>query len=169
MGQLIDDLLHLSRIGRTQPEFDSVCLSDLASEIATTLRESNPQRQVNFKLQPDVHVTGDARLLKIALENIFDNAWKFTANNQLAVIEFGCQQMPGEKLVYIKDNGAGFEPAFASKLFKVFTRLHRDDEFPGTGIGLATVERVVKAHGGRIWAEGHLGKGATINFVLPDR
>jgi signal transduction histidine kinase len=169
MGQLIDDLLHLSRIGRAQPEFDTVCLSELASEIATTLRESTSDRQVEFNIQPDVHVMCDVRLLKIALENIFDNAWKFTANNLRTVIEFGGRQLPGEKLIYIKDNGAGFDPSFASKLFKAFTRLHRDDEFPGTGIGLATVERVIKAHGGRIWAEGKLGKGATVNFVLPDR
>ena len=168
MGQLIDDLLKLSRIGRTRPERDSVCLSDIASQIAKTLYERNPERQVDVKIQPDVSVTGDSRLLQIALENLFDNAWKFTAKTQHAVIEFNCQQMPGEKLICVKDNGAGFDPAFASKLFSAFTRLHTDDEFPGTGIGLATVERVIKAHGGRIWAEAQIDRGTTICFILPD-
>lgn len=169
MGQLIDDLLNLSRIGRIRPEKETLCLSDIANDIANTLQASDPQRKVEIKIQPEVRITGDARLLRIALENIFDNAWKFTTNEEHAVIEFGGRQIPGEKHIYIKDNGAGFEPAFASKIFKVFNRLHRDDEFPGTGIGLATVERVIKAHGGRIWAEGNVGKGTTVNFVLPDR
>jgi signal transduction histidine kinase len=169
MGQLIDDLLNLSRIGRIRPEIETLCLSDIAKDIATTLRAGDPQREVEIKIQPNIHVTGDARLLRIALENILDNAWKFTAKKEHSVIEVGCRQMPGEKHIYIKDNGAGFEPAFASKVFKVFNRLHRDDEFPGTGIGLATVERVIKAHGGRIWAEGLVEKGTTVNFVLPDR
>jgi len=169
MGHLIDDLLNLSRIGRTRPHLETVCLSDIASQVIAALRERDPNRQVEFNIQADVTVTGDARLLRIALENIYDNAWKFTAKNPHSVIEFGCQAMPGEKLIFIKDNGAGFDPTFASQLFKAFTRLHRDDEFPGTGIGLATVERVIKAHGGRIWAEAQVGRGATIKFVLPDR
>jgi signal transduction histidine kinase len=169
MGHLIDDLLHLSRIGRTRPETESVCLSDMANQIATILRERNPERQAEFKIQRDVLVTGDSRLLRVALENVFDNAWKFTTKTDRAVIEFGCRQAPGEKLIFIKDNGAGFDPAYASKLFKAFTRLHRDDEFPGTGIGLATVERVIKAHGGRIWAEGQVDIGTTVFFVLPDK
>ena len=107
-------------------------------------------------------------MLWIALENLLDNAWKFTTKTRHAVIELSCQQMPSEKLICIKDNGAGFDPAFASKLFGAFTRLHTNDEFPGTGIGLATVERVIKAHGGRIWAEGQVDSGTTICFILPD-
>ena len=168
MGQLIDDLLHLSRIGRTRPELTNVCLSDIANQIATSLVERNPQRKVDIKIQPNVFVTGDSRLLRIALENLLDNAWKFTTKTRHAVIELSCQQMPSEKLICIKDNGAGFDPAFASKLFGAFTRLHTNDEFPGTGIGLATVERVIKAHGGRIWAEGQVDSGTTICFILPD-
>jgi len=168
MGQLIDDLLHLSRIGRTRPEKVSVCLSDIVEQISKILRERNPGRIVDFEIQKDVAVSGDSRLLRIALENLLDNAWKFTANTKDAVIEFGCRQLPGEKQIFIKDNGAGFDPEFSAKLFKVFTRLHKDNEFPGTGIGLATVERVIKAHGGRIWAEGQLEKGTTVYFVLPD-
>ncbi len=168
MGQLIDDLLKLSRIGRTRPELESVCLSDITNQTAKTLHERNPERTVDVKIQPDVFVTGDSRLLRVALENLLDNAWKFTSKTEHASIEFSCQQMPGEKLICIKDNGVGFDSAFASKLFGAFTRLHTDDEFPGTGIGLATVERVIKAHGGRIWAEGQLDKGTTICFILPD-
>ncbi|WP_455210243.1 sensor histidine kinase [Kaarinaea lacus] len=168
MGQLIDDLLHLSRIGRTRPEKQSVCLSDMVEQISTILRERNPDRIVDIWIQSDITVSGDSRLLRVALENLMDNAWKFTAKTKQAKIHFGCEQLPGEKLIYIKDNGAGFDPGFASKLFKAFTRLHKDEEFPGTGIGLATVERVIKAHGGRIWAEGRVEKGATIYFVLPD-
>ena len=169
MGQLIDDLLHLSRIGRARPEIQNICLSDIVEQIAKILHERDPERNVEFVIQPDVIVNGDSRLLRVALENLLDNAWKFTAQTENGVIEFGCRQMPGEKLILIKDNGAGFDSAYASKLFKPFTRLHNDKDFPGTGIGLATVERVVKAHGGRIWAEGQVDKGTTIYFILPDK
>ena len=168
MGQLIDDLLHLSRIGRKKAEKESVCLSDMVEQICEILRERYPERDVDFEIQHDVTVRGDARLLRVSVENLLDNAWKFTAKSKDALIQFGCRQLPGEKLLYIKDNGAGFDPEFSSKLFKAFTRLHKDEEFPGTGIGLATVERVIKAHGGRIWAEGQVGQGATVYFVLPD-
>ena len=169
MGLLIDDLLNLSRIGRTQLEIESVCLSDIAQQITKALHDSEPHRLVDIKIQDDVRVSGDSRLLRIALENLFDNAWKFSAKTIHAAIEFGYRQLPGEKLIYIKDNGAGFDQAFAAKLFKAFTRLHTDAEYPGTGIGLATVERIIKAHGGRIWAEGRVEKGTTVNFILPDK
>ena len=166
MGQLIEDLLDLSRITRRVFSRERVNLSDLAGEIASDLPAERPQREVEFAIAPDLTAVGDRHLLRIALQNLFDNAWKFTGKCQGAHIEFGVRQQDGERVYFVRDNGVGFDMAYAGKLFTPFQRLHGMQEFPGTGIGLATVQRIVNRHGGRVWAEAALGKGAIFCFTL---
>jgi two-component system NtrC family sensor kinase len=166
MGQLIDALLDLSRITRRVLSRERVNLSDLAGEIASDLRVEHPQRQVEFAIAPDLAAVGDRHLLRIALQNLAANAWKFTSKCQSARIEFGVRQQDGERVYFVRDNGVGFDMAYADKLFTPFQRLHGMQEFPGTGIGLATVQRVVIRHGGRVWAEAAVDKGATFCFTL---
>jgi signal transduction histidine kinase len=166
MGQLIDDLLGLSRMSRVKMELHDVDLSGLARSVAAELQQRFPQRQVALTIAPDVAAKGDGKLLRIALENLLGNAWKFTAKQPQAKIEFGVTESEGKNAYFIRDNGAGFDMAYADKLFGAFQRLHKADEFEGTGIGLATVQRVIHRHGGRIWAEGTPGKGATFYFTL---
>jgi two-component system NtrC family sensor kinase len=166
MGQLIDALLDLSRITRRVLSRERVNLSDLAGEIASDLRVEHPQRQVEFAIAPDLAAVGDRHLLRIALQNLTANAWKFTGKCQSARIEFGIRQQDGERVYFVRDNGVGFDMAYADKLFTPFQRLHGMQEFPGTGIGLATVQRVVIRHGGRVWAEAAVDKGATFCFTL---
>ena len=174
MAQLIDDLLYLSRITRGEMIRQPVDLSGLAELVAQELQQNNPQRQVEVVIQAEVTADGDPRLLRVVLENLLDNAWKFTGRCEQGRIEFGMgrngsttDDAPPVKLVYyVRDNGAGFDPAYAEKLFGVFQRLHRVDEFPGTGIGLATVQRIIHRHGGQVWADGEVGKGATFFFTL---
>jgi PAS domain S-box-containing protein len=166
MGQLIDDLLGLSRIGRATLKLGRVDLSMLATAVGEELRESDPDRTVQMVVQPGVVVVADANLLRIALGNLVGNAWKFTRNRADARIEIGAETVGGETVCFVRDNGAGFDMRFVEKLFGPFQRLHGDAEFPGTGIGLAIVERVVRRHGGWIRAEGEVGKGATIRFTL---
>jgi len=166
MGQLIEDLLDLSRITRRALSRERVNLSDLALEIASELRAEHPQRQVEFAIAPDLAAVGDRHLLRIALQNLAANAWKFTGKCQCARIEFGVRQQDGERVYFVRDNGVGFDMAYADKLFTPFQRLHGAQEFPGTGIGLATVQRIVIRHGGRVWAEAAVGKGATFSFTL---
>ncbi len=166
MAQLIDDLLNLSRVTRSEIRFESVNLSNLAREIAKKLRDSQPKRLVKFSIEEKVIVMGDERLLRIALQNLFDNAWKFTSKRAQAAIAFG-QIRQGEKTEYfVRDDGAGFDMAYADKLFGVFQRLHSAKEFDGTGIGLATVQRIVHRHGGYIRAEAKVGEGAAFYFTL---
>ena len=166
MAQLIDDLLNLSRVTRSEIRFESVNLSNLAREIAKKLRDSQPKRLVKFSIEEKVIVMGDERLLRIALQNLFDNAWKFTSKRAQAAIAFG-QIRQGEKIEYfVRDDGAGFDMAYADKLFGVFQRLHSAKEFDGTGIGLATVQRIVHRHGGYIRAEAKVGEGAAFYFTL---
>lgn len=166
MAELIDDLLNLSRLSRNEMRFEDVNLSSLAREIAGKLRESQPQRTVEFSIEEDIIVSGDARLLRIALQNLFDNAWKFTSKRARAEIAFG-QIRNGEKTEYfVRDDGAGFDMAYADKLFGVFQRLHTVKEFEGTGIGLVTVQRIVHRHGGFIRAEAKVGEGAAFYFTL---
>lgn len=166
MAQLIDDLLNLSRVTRSEIRFESVNLSNLAREIAKKLRDSQPKRLVKFSIEEKVIVMGDERLLRIALQNLFDNAWKFTSKRAPAAIAFG-QIRQGEKTEYfVRDDGAGFDMAYADKLFGVFQRLHSAKEFDGTGIGLATVQRIVHRHGGYIRAEAKVGEGAAFYFTL---
>lgn len=166
MAVLIDDLLNLSRVTRTalQPKF--INLSQMVEEIARSLRESQPNRQVTFSITPDLMVEGDPRLLHIVLENLLSNAWKFTSRQAEPVIEFGQKTHAKERTFYVRDNGVGFDMAYADKLFGVFQRLHSISEFPGTGVGLATVQRIIAIHGGRIWAESAEGQGAAFYFTL---
>jgi PAS domain S-box-containing protein len=166
MAVLIDDLLALSRVTRTplQPRF--INLSNIASEIANILRDNEPNRQVNFTITQDLMVEGDPRLLRIVFENLLGNAWKFTSKREHAVIEFGQKERAKERTFFIRDNGAGFDMAYADKLFGVFQRLHSVNDYPGTGIGLATVHRIITIHGGRIWADSKEGKGATFYFTI---
>lgn len=168
MGQLIEDLLGLSRVVQSEMEASEVDLSALAHTVLDHLRAADPGRDVDARIAATAPVTGDPRLLRVLLENLLGNAWKFSSKAGHAVIEFGCVTEDGRKLYFVRDNGAGFDPAYADKLFVPFQRLHTDREFPGTGIGLATVQRVVHRHGGRIWAESGEGKGATFWFTVGD-
>ena len=166
MSQLIDDVLYLSRVTRAELREHEVDLSALTNLALTRLRESEPERNIEVKIRPGVVVTGDGQLLRIALENLLENAWKFTANQPQARIEFGVTQASGEPTYFVRDNGAGFDMTYADRLFGPFQRLHGQDEFPGSGIGLATVQRIIHRHGGRVWAEGLVGQGATFHFTL---
>jgi PAS domain S-box-containing protein len=167
MAQLIDDLLGLSRVSRTPLQLRFVNLSALAQTIAHDLQQTPPERQVTFLIAPDLAVSGDQQLLRIVLENLMGNAWKFTSKRTGAFIEVGAQEEAGKHSFFVRDNGTGFDMAFASKLFVAFQRLHTADQFPGTGVGLATVQRIIRRHGGEIWAESSVGKGATFYFTLP--
>jgi len=174
MGQLIDDLLTLSRTTRSEMRHETVDLSQMAQTIAAELKQGDPERQVAFVIAAGLTANGDARLLRAVLENLLGNAWKFTSKRANARIEFGTLQpsnpgkagQAGETVYFVRDNGAGFDMAYADKLFGPFQRLHRTTEFPGTGIGLATVQRIIHRHGGRVWAEGAEGAGATFYFTL---
>ena len=143
-----------------------VDLSGLAADITSELRAREPQRQVEVIIEAGLSVRGDARLLRIALENLLNNAWKFTQRRDSAHIVFGRTQRNGLPAYFVQDDGVGFDAAYADKLFGVFQRLHDAREFPGTGIGLATVQRVIHKHGGHIWAHSTSGKGATFYFML---
>jgi signal transduction histidine kinase len=173
MATLIDDLLDLSRVGRRPLRREPVDLASLASGIIEDLRAAEPGREVEFVSGENIVAWGDVSLLKVALENLLGNAWKFTAREEEASIEFGADSRPRPGFLapvyYVRDNGAGFDQAYADKLFGAFQRLHGQDEFEGTGIGLATVARIVHRHGGRVWAEGRVGGGATFYFTLAGR
>jgi signal transduction histidine kinase len=164
MGQLIDSLLRLSRITRAEFSREPVNVSELAHEVLSELRSQNPSRSIDFEVQPDMQVEADPRLLRVALENLLGNAVKFTANSAPARIWFGRSESSGE--FYVRDNGAGFDMRYAPKLFNAFQRLHGDKDFAGSGIGLATVARVIRRHHGTIRAEGEVGVGATFWFTL---
>jgi two-component system sensor histidine kinase/response regulator len=166
MSQLIDDVLYLSRVTRADLRDQEVDLSGVANLILTRLQESDPARKLELKVRPGVVVTGDGQLLRIALENLLENAWKFTGRQAEAKIEFGVTQASGEPAYFVRDNGAGFDMTYADRLFGPFQRLHPQGEFPGSGIGLATVQRIIHRHGGRVWAEGLVGQGATFQFTL---
>ncbi|MDO9533185.1 MAG: ATP-binding protein [Deltaproteobacteria bacterium] len=166
MGQLIDDLLSLSRVGRTEIQRQPVDLTALARAITGRLRETGPKRLVEFVIQEGLTAVGDPQLLYVALSNLLDNAWKFTGKRPGGLIEFGRMQLEGHPVFFVRDNGAGFDEAYADKLFGAFQRLHKASEFPGTGIGLATVQRIVHRHGGRVWAEAAADRGATFYFTL---
>jgi PAS domain S-box-containing protein len=167
MGELIDDLLKLSRVTRSEMQPTQVDLSALAREIAAELQRTQPDRQVEWAIAPGRVAHGDSRLLRIVLENLLNNSWKFTSARMLARIEFDTKLQEDAKTVYfVKDNGAGFEMAYANKLFGAFQRLHSQAQFPGTGIGLATVQRIIHRHGGRVWAEAAVEQGATFYFTL---
>jgi PAS domain S-box-containing protein len=168
MGVLIDDLLMLSRVTRAELKWGRVSLSRLAEEIIAGLRQGDPERAVEVRIQHALTVRGDPNLLRIALDNLIGNAWKFTARRSEAQIEFGALQQAGRRVFFVRDNGAGFDMRYADKLFTAFQRLHGVDEFEGTGIGLANVKRIITRHGGQVWAEGEVDKGATFYFTLPE-
>jgi PAS domain S-box-containing protein len=166
MGLLIDNLLQLSRITRSEMNRGAVDLTSLAHTVAARLQEEHAGRRIEFIIAPGLQAAGDAALLGVALTNLLGNAVKFTGPRDRARIEFGQVDDPTERIFYVRDNGVGFEMAFASMLFGPFQRLHKASEFPGTGIGLATVERVIHRHGGRVWAEAEVGRGATFHFTI---
>jgi signal transduction histidine kinase len=168
MAQLIDDVLQLARVTRSEMRRETVSLSELARTIVSELREREPNRTVNVQVEENLSARGDKRLLKIMLVNLLGNAWKFTSKREDAEIAFGQKKKDGETVFFVRDNGAGFDMAYAGKLFGAFQRLHSGNEFEGTGIGLATVQRIINRHAGRVWAEGVVGKGATFNFTLAD-
>jgi light-regulated signal transduction histidine kinase (bacteriophytochrome) len=170
MGQLIDDLLTLSRVTRSDMNREDVDLSRIARRLCTDLQQADPSRMVEFAIAPDLIGIGDARLLQVVLDNLLNNAWKFTAKQPQATIEFGAIVEENNPPVYfVRDNGVGFDMAFLEKLFRPFQRLHAMHEFPGNGIGLATVQRIIHRHGGQVWAEGTLEQGATFYFTLTEQ
>ncbi len=166
MASLIEDLLNLSRITRRDMRKEPLDLTALARSIAEDFQRSEPKRKTTFLIQDHLKADGDPGLLKIVLENLLGNAWKFTSNHPTAIIEFGRIEQEGKPLYFVRDNGAGFDMAYADKLFGAFQRLHSASEFEGTGIGLATVQRIIHRHGGKIWAEVEVEKGATFYFKI---
>jgi signal transduction histidine kinase/ActR/RegA family two-component response regulator len=166
MGELIDDLLRLSRVTRAEMIREKVDLSALAQEVAAQLQETQPERQVEFVIAEGLVANGDARLLRVVLENLLGNAWKFTGKQTCARIEFSCTETDGKPAYFVRDSGAGFDMAYADKLFGAFQRLHSTAEFEGAGIGLATIQRIIHRHGGQVWAKGAVGQGATFYFTL---
>jgi hypothetical protein len=166
MSELIDDLLKLSRVSRASMKHEPVELGVLAKEVVTDLETREPERDCTLEVEPGLAVQGDPRLLKAALENLIGNAWKFTSKRADAHIQVGCRQQDGETVYFVKDNGAGFDMQYMNQLFVPFHRLHGESEFPGHGVGLATVQRIITRHGGRIWAEAEEGKGAIFFFTL---
>jgi len=167
MTELIDDMLALSRVGRADLRRERADLSAIARAVGTELRQREPERRVELVVQDGVTVEADPRLMRVVFENLLGNAWKFSARTEEARIEFGVETTDAGPVYHVRDNGAGFDMAFAGKLFAPFQRLHGAAEFPGTGIGLATVQRVIDRHGGRVWAEGAVGRGATVFFTVP--
>lgn len=166
MAQLIDDMLKLSRIIRIEVNIKPVNLSNLTLQVAKELNDNEPGRNIEFTIQEGIIANADERLLQIVMENLIGNAWKYTSKHTTARIEFGKRQQDDKTVYFVKDDGAGFDMNYAQKLFSPFQRLHSADEFPGTGIGLATVQRIINKHGGMVWAEGEIGKGATFYFTL---
>jgi signal transduction histidine kinase len=167
MGALIEDLLNLSQVSRADLSLGPVDLSTEVAAIAGELQAREPGRRVRFDLQDGVWVNADRTLIRTVLQNLVENAWKYTAKRDGATIEFGTTAAEdGRVCCYVRDNGAGFDPAFGGRLFQPFQRLHAVTEFPGTGIGLASVRRIIERHGGRVWAEGAVGRGATFYFTL---
>ena len=166
MAELIDDILKLSRVTRAEMSKKPVDLSVIAKSIATELKEREPNRQVEFIITEGLAAKCDKRLIKVVMNNLFYNAWKFTSKHTSARIEFGALNQENETTFFVRDDGAGFESAYAEKLFGAFQRLHTTKEFEGTGIGLATVQRIISRHGGKVWAEGAVEKGATFYFTL---
>jgi light-regulated signal transduction histidine kinase (bacteriophytochrome) len=166
MSQLIDDLLQLSRVTRGEMQRTEVDLSKLARGILELMRQQEPERRVEMIISPQMMAYGDPNLLRLALENLLSNAWKFTRRTSLAHIELGYLDESNRRVYFVRDNGAGFDMRYSDKLFLPFQRLHHAEEFEGVGIGLATVQRIVHRHGGQVWAEGEVNKGATFYFTL---
>jgi PAS domain S-box-containing protein len=169
MSELINDLLKLSRIARADIHFQNVNVSEIAQSIMEELKNTQPERKAEFMISPGIIVKGDKSLLTIALQNLLGNAWKFTSKCPQARIEFGVILQNGEKVFFVRDNGIGFNMQYSDKLFQPFQRLHSGKEYEGTGIGLATAQRIIRRHGGIIWADSEKGKGATFYFKLGEK
>jgi signal transduction histidine kinase len=168
MGTLIDDLLSLSRVTRTELILKKTDLGAIARSIALELQKTQSQRRVEFRIADGLQAFVDPHLMQISLENLLGNAWKFTSKRESACIEFASTRRDEDLVFYVRDDGAGFDPAYAARLFGAFQRLHDKKDFPGTGVGLATVQRIIHRHGGRLWAESAVDKGATFYFTLPN-
>lgn len=166
MGELIEDMLTLSRVSRAELRREPVNLSEFASTVAAELAQRDPKRSVTMVIAPDVVTEGDPHLLRVVLENLIGNSWKFTSKRAQAHIEFAAEHRDGKLVCFVRDNGAGFDMAYAGKLFGAFQRLHSSAEFPGSGIGLASVKRIIHRHGGQVWAQGAVDHGATFYFSL---
>ena len=166
MSHLIDAMLILSRLTRGEINRVDVDLTDVVKSTASSLQESQPDRKVEFVIAENVTANGDAAMVNAVIENLLGNAWKFTGKHPTARIEFGVTEKDGKTVYFVKDDGAGFDPKYSDKLFVPFQRLHTESEFPGIGIGLATVQRIIHRHRGHIWAEGEIEKGATAYFTL---
>jgi signal transduction histidine kinase len=169
MNEQIEAMLGLSRVMQRSLNCTPVYLSSMAWAVAAELQQREPARPVDWRITPGLWTRADPHLMRVVLENLLDNAWKFTSQQPQAYIEFSVapsSTVEGATLFCVRDNGAGFDPAQAHRLFGPFQRLHTDDEFPGTGVGLATVQRIVQRHGGRIWAEARVGRGAAFYFTL---
>jgi light-regulated signal transduction histidine kinase (bacteriophytochrome) len=166
MSSLIEDLLNLSRIGRSELTARPISLSQVAAEAAAAIRERHPTREVQLEIAPGMEVNADPRLLRIALENLLSNAWKYTSRASQAAVTVGVQAGEQGPVYFVRDNGVGFDMKYADKLFVPFQRLHPEAEFPGSGIGLVTVQRIIARHGGRVWADAKPDAGATFYFTI---
>jgi light-regulated signal transduction histidine kinase (bacteriophytochrome) len=169
MSALIDALLELSRVGRARVARSNVDLSAIVHTVIDELRRVDPDRVVDVIVERDLCAHADGRLMRILLDNLLGNAWKFTSRRARGHVEVGVVAHQGDQCFFVRDDGAGFDAAGATQLFAPFQRLHSETEFAGTGIGLATVQRIIERHGGRIWAESSIGTGATFYFTLPPR
>jgi light-regulated signal transduction histidine kinase (bacteriophytochrome) len=168
MGQMIEDLLRFSRETRVEIKRQDLDMTALVQTISSRLQQANSSRQIQFVIQPEMKAKGDAHMMEIVFSNLLENAVKFTGKNPKALILVGEIFKDGRKVFFVRDNGVGFDMAYVQKLFKVFQRLHKSSEFPGTGVGLATVQRIISRHGGQIWAEAQVGEGATFYFTLKE-
>jgi light-regulated signal transduction histidine kinase (bacteriophytochrome) len=166
MSALIEDLLSLSRISRTELVPRPIDFTQLVIEVATIIRDRYPNRAVELHIEPGMTIEGDSRLLKIAMENLLDNAWKYTTHTAAAQVSVGSQLVEHGHTFHVRDNGVGFDMAYSTKLFGPFQRLHSDSQYPGTGIGLVTVQRILARHGGRIWVHAETDRGATFYFTV---
>jgi len=169
MGQLIDNLLLFSRLGRTEMQFTEINLQELVKTVFNELKTTTEERNINLNIKKLPRVTGDRSMIRQVFVNLISNAVKFTEPKPRAMIEIGAQKKDDGFICYVKDNGVGFDMQYIDKLFGVFQRLHSAEEFEGTGVGLAIVQRIVQRHGGRVWADGEVNKGATISFMLPKK
>jgi light-regulated signal transduction histidine kinase (bacteriophytochrome) len=167
MGELIDDLLELSRVGRADLRREQTSLTEIAQTVVAELRRHHPDRVVEIEVDEELTAQADRRLMRIVLENLIGNSWKFTGKATHASIACGGERRSDGVVYFVRDNGAGFDMTYAERLFLPFQRLHNATDFPGTGVGLATVHRIVDRHGGRVWAEGAVGAGATFYFTIP--
>jgi light-regulated signal transduction histidine kinase (bacteriophytochrome) len=168
MGGLIDDLLRLSQVTRAKLKLKRVDLSGMAQAVAASLQGERSGRSVEWAIEGGMTITADAELMRILMQNLLQNAWKFTGKTEKAAIRVGTLERDGRKVCFVADNGVGFDMAYADRLFGAFQRLHHTEDFPGTGIGLAIVQRVIHRHNGEIWAQAKEGQGATFFFTIGD-